>query len=55
MDTATSFGLIGLLPFWILIAGAVMVAMTGLDRDVRRSRSTRDETDSRGAPYESRR
>jgi hypothetical protein len=36
MDTSTSSGLIGLLPFWILIAGALLVAASSwLDPKVR--------------------
>jgi hypothetical protein len=57
MDTGTSSGLIGLLPFWILIAGAVLVAATGLNRDVRRSHGSRmgSDTDPRGTAYDTRR
>jgi hypothetical protein len=56
METESA-GLAGLLPFWILIAGGLLVAVTGwFDRDVRRTRVTStDRTDRVVDPYATRR
>ncbi len=46
MDTNMPGGPIGLLPFWILIAGALVVAATAwLDPEVRHADSRRGDDD----------